>query len=292
MSKKLVLVSIAVLLFVVGCGPRNSDHIYFTSDRDGLGYNLYSMKVEGGELVQLTTDLSLGWYSHCSLSLDGSQLVFVAELDGDSELYLMDSDGGNRVKLTDNEIYEDRPTFTPDGRISYDSEVDGDWEIWVMDADGGNPTRLTYSTGVDEGSAWSPDGKRIAFASERDGWYGIYVMNADGSAVEKLFGEEYVWANDPAWSPDGTKLAISSNINGSEDIVILELASGEFIGLTGSGDEGYFAERYPVWSMDGKQIAFFVTEGGDSEIYTINADGTNRKALTTNEDVVDFLPYW
>jgi Tol biopolymer transport system component len=39
-------------------------------------------------------------------------------------------------------------------------------------------------------------------------------------------------------------------------------------------------EAIPVWSDDGKMIAFSMLAGGDREVFTMNADGSNETRLT------------
>ncbi|MFN8419166.1 MAG: hypothetical protein U0528_07990 [Anaerolineae bacterium] len=47
---------------------------------------------------------------------------------------------------------------------------------------------------------------------------------------------------------------------------------------------------YPVWSPDGKQIAFVSGRDGNYEIYMVNADGTEMHNLTNNVAAQGYLP--
>jgi len=283
------LVALTILL-ISGCLPRQSDHIYFASNRDGVGNNLFVIDKEGGELRQLTRDLRPDWEPYPALSPDGKMLVFVSShLDSNLEVYVMDPAGGGPMRLTDTPEDEDRPVFTPDGRISFDSERSGDWELWVMDADGGNPVRLTDSPGIDEGSSWSPDGKLVAFASEREGRFGIYLAGPDGSEPRRLYGGASFNCNDPAWSPDGKLIAFAGDEGGTYDIYTIALDGSKPVRLT--GDDGYGQERYPCWSADGERLAYAKLEAGDWEVCTMKADGTEKKQLTDNT-ADDGLPAW
>jgi TolB protein len=47
----------------------------------------------------------------------------------------------------------------------------------------------------------------------------------------------------------------------------------------------------PVWSPDGKQIAFNSDRDGDDEVFVMDADGTNVRQLTANDDW-DSDPAW
>jgi Tol biopolymer transport system component len=290
MRNALIVCLVLALLLVSGCLPRKSDHIYFASDRDGVGNNLFVINTEGGELRQLTRELKTGWNPHPALSPDGKSLVFVSRhLDDNLEVYVMDVGGGEPTRLTFTSEDEDRPAFTPDGRIAFDSERTGDWELWVMEVSGESAVRLTDSPGIDEGSSWSPDGKLMAFASERGGYFGVYLAGPDGSDVRRLYGGVSFHCNDPAWSPDGRLIAFAGDREGTYDLYTIALDGSEPVRLT--GDSGYGQERYPCWSADGERIVFAGLEGGDWEICTIKGDGSEEKRLTDNS-IDDSLPAW
>ena len=50
-------------------------------------------------------------------------------------------------------------------------------------------------------------------------------------------------------------------------------------------------DRYPVWSPDGKYIAFETNRDGNLEIYVMKADGTQVMKLT-NDPAQDTSPSW
>jgi len=47
----------------------------------------------------------------------------------------------------------------------------------------------------------------------------------------------------------------------------------------------------PVWSPDGRRLAYAHIESNDSQIYVINADGTGRRRLTRSPGMA-LLPAW
>jgi TolB protein len=55
--------------------------------------------------------------------------------------------------------------------------------------------------------------------------------------------------------------------------------------------DGSAIDSWPVWSPDGKQIAFVSNRDRNFEIYLMNADGTNLKNLT-NHSGQDTSPAW
>lgn len=89
----------------------------------------------------------------------GTKLAFAA-LD---RLYVMDWPSGTPRRLTQAEVIEAEPTWSPDGRwIAYVTwSLDGGY-INKMRADGrGQPQRVTATDGIYQQPAFSPDGRRI-----------------------------------------------------------------------------------------------------------------------------------
>ncbi len=131
-------------------------------------------------------------------------------------------------------------------KIVFDSERDGNFEIYVMNADGSNQQRLTSWERGDQFPAWSPDGKRITFTSwgREDGLRAaIFAMDPDGSNVTRL-----------------------SKLIGKEDAPRFP------------GDQALAAR----WSPDGKRILFESDRDGNaSDIFVMDADGSNVQRLTT-----------
>ena len=212
-------------------------------------------------------------------------IAFQSSRDG-SEIYVMNSDGSNPINLTNNPASDGSPAWSPDGTmIAFDSYRDGNWEICVMNSDGSNPVNLTNNPASDGSSAWSPDGTKIAFSSDRDENSEIYVMNSDGSNQTNLTDNP---APDysPTWSPDGIKIAFSTYRSGNPIYVINADGSGQTSLLASPSGGGF--NRSPAWSPDGTKIAFAgarvrFTAGrdGDTDIWVMNATGSNTTRLTT-----------
>ncbi len=235
-----------------------------------------------------------------------AQIAFVSNRDGNWQIYVMDINGRNQQRLTSNAHNDLSPSWSPDGeRIAFESWRHGPDEIYVMDIDGNNPQRLTNNGHDDRSPSWSPDGKRIAFSSNSDehahviqDWFTseIYVMDADGNNPQRLTNnghDDY----SPSWSPDGKRIIFSSEMaehfrggQTTHEIYVIDADGGNQQRLT----ENLFDDWDPVWSPDGKRIAFASDRQGDFgnfEIYVMDADGGNQRNLT-NHPNGDWDPAW
>ena len=240
-----------------------------------------------------------------------AQIAFVSQRDRNPEIYVMDNDGKNQRRLTNNRAKDWSPSWSPDGkRIVFMSNRDGHvhakhgwatYEIYVMNADGSNPQNVTDNPFDDRSPSWSPDGKRIAFTSNRD-WdnpqsIDIYVMDADGSNPERLTNNP-TEDEDPSWSPDGERIAFSTRRDGhvenkfgiTYEIYVMDADGQNEQRLTDNRNNDWD----PVWSPDGKRIAFASDRKGDVvsfDIYVMDADGGNPQKLVNNRGW-DSSPSW
>ena len=151
-------------------------------------------------------------------------------------------------------------------------------EVDTMRPDGTHQTRVIA---LDRAHAyapeWSADMRQIAFSSGTERAT-VSVANADGSdarALPQLDGRE---AFAGSWSPDGTQLAIAAKTErGGFAIEVVDLASGRSARLSaGDGNDGR-----PMFSPDGRLIAFNSNRDGIYEVYVMHADGSDVRRLTT-----------
>src|SRR5688572_16934087 len=152
-------------------------------------------------------------FAQTSLLLRGNgKIAFTSDRDGNREIYVMNADGTGQTRLTNNNIIDDHPTWSPDGRkIAFLSQsASGSFAIFVMNPDGTGKTEITpvnYQPpsqwfGFDGWSmSWSPDGRQIVFSEVVSNADTLVVVNADGSNRHNLTTGFY-----PAWSPDGSKI--------------------------------------------------------------------------------------
>jgi Tol biopolymer transport system component len=152
-----------------------------------------------------------------------------------------------------------------------------------MDADGSNPRRLTNHPARDVSASWSPDGSSIVFMSDRDGGFDAYRMRSvSGSAAVRVTRTGSTWF--PVFSPDGSALAFHVE----RDVTTMPATGGELRRLTSDPANG----MYPSWSPDGKRITFMSWRNGRTELFVMNADGSDQRKLMDVDrgDAID--PRW
>jgi TolB protein len=264
----------------------NLTKIAYVSNRTGHP-EIWMMDYDGYGQHQITH-----YHSMCLTprwSPDNSNLAFTSYASGNPEIDIFSLMTNRRIPFPHYRGLNTTPAWSPDGkRIAFCSSMSGDPEIYVSDRTGLNLQRLTFSPGVDISPVWNPKtGNEIAFVSDRSGSPQIYIMNPDGTDLRRLItaGGD---AEAPSWSPNGLFMAFSWDVaeTGEWDVYVIEIATGRIIQLTHNAGRN----EHPTWSPDGRHIVFESTRTGTREIWTMLADGSDPKQLTTKG--TNWNPNW
>jgi Tol biopolymer transport system component len=297
---------------------QSNEKIVFMSKAESEDGELYLID-KSGDIHRLTNNNR--HENNPALSFDGSKVVFHG---GDSdnmlswEIFILDLDTLEETQLTDNNVLDGHPDWSPDGsNIVYASFVDKDGnpsataDIYVIDINGLNKIQLTSSEWEDNDPEWSPDGTKIAFKSTRNtkipAREEIYIMEYNGSNITRLSTTDgWESDHDPSWSPNSNSLVFMrySGVRPWTDIANFLIFTrnwdeltpwntymvdlyGEVEQLT---DTEYIAQL-AVFSSDGEKILFIDNEfillneklvGIDHKLTIMNTDGTYPQQLISD----------
>ncbi|MGH9517517.1 MAG: Tol-Pal system beta propeller repeat protein TolB [Terriglobales bacterium] len=271
------------IIFRLGGGINGiaETQIFYVSSRSGHK-EVWAMDYDGANQHPITTLGSISLSPH--VSPDGSRLAFSSFTGSGWEIRMFSFDLNRLVSFPRFAGTNLSPSWSPDGvKLAFSSSRSGDPEIYVIDQSGGNMHRITTSKGPDVSPVWNrKTGSQIAWVSGRTGLPQIYMMGADGTNVQQMTDTGY--AVSPSWSPNGQFLAFSwmrhygPGAPGSEDIYIMDIVSKQWVQLTHDGGRNDF----PSWSPDGRHIVFQSNRSGSLQIWSMLADGTNQKQLTSS----------
>jgi len=254
--------------------------IYFVSSRSGHK-EIWVMDYDGANQRQITHLGSISLSPR--ISPDGSRLAFSSMTKSGWDILMYSMDLNRLVKFPTFGGTNLSPAWSADGaKLAFSSSRSGDPEIYVVDQSGGNLKRITSFKGPDVSPVWNrKTGAQIAWVSGRSGLPQIYTMEADGTNVQRLTDQGY--AVSPAWSPNGQFLVFAwirhygPGAPGASDIYLMDAASKQWVQLTHDGGRNDF----PSWSPDGRHIVFQSSRSGGEQIWSMLADGSNQKQLTT-----------
>lgn len=120
-------------------------------------------------------------------------------------------------------------------------------------------------------------------APERDNQSTICTVNADGTN-QKQIDLEYS-SYEPAISPHGGKIIFVSQKGYDQNLFLMDFNGDNLRQIT---FDTTGANLCPVWSYDGKKIAFSRYNGGSKwSLIIMNANGTEKKVVTNR-----FGPYF
>ncbi|HET9477506.1 MAG TPA: LuxR C-terminal-related transcriptional regulator, partial [Dehalococcoidia bacterium] len=283
---------------------QSSTKILFAAVRDGgPDFDIYTVNSDGSGLTNVTDDPDAPDF-YPSWSPDRSRIAYfsfqrtaVTPAPDDPKeaatvqeryLYVMNADGSGNVRLTGGvpQLHDNNPpAWSPDGRrIAFETELNGSGEVFVINVDGSGLRNVSDHSAYDTGPTWSPDGTQIAFASDRAGGEDIYVAAIDGSAVTRL---TTAGGRSPAWSPDGTRIAFFSERDGNSELYLMSSGGSDQTNLSDHPAADFSGAPVghlpPLWSPDGRRIAFLSDRDGNTELYVADADGSRLVRLTRTE---------
>jgi tricorn protease len=286
-----------------GWSPDGS-RILYASNRETapVGYDrLWTVSPEGGPSELLPAPFGhRGWYAP-----DGRRMVVDAISRWDVEwrgyrggqntpLVVLDLESLDEVLLPNDRTQDVHPVWLGD-RVYFLSDRDWVSNVWSYNVATGALEQVTRFTDVDV-KTLAGHGDVLVF--ERDGW--IHLLNPTTASVTKLevtLHGDFPWAMT-RWADVGRNVreaALSATgkravMEARGEIFTVPVEHGSVRNLTRSPGT---ADRAPVWSPDGEQVAWFSDDGAGYRLLVGSQDGlAEPRSYDIGESKMVWAPAW
>jgi len=246
------------------------------------------------------------------LSADGQRVVYTryyssSTYDTGIEQTGLDGSGSTPLTTTLDVIKAQMPNFCHTQNqvvfVALPKDYQGDLsattfpsQVFVYNIDSKQLFRLTNDKASYSSPAYSPDCSRIAVirteASGTNAGSDVYLIDTASLAQTALTNDALAYTEaSPKWSPDGTQLtysAFSKDSPNNSDIIVrrADPSSTPLVVVKDLADD-----VFPVFSPDGKYLAFSSNRGGYYDIYVLDQQ-TNTVYQLTNTVDEDYPGAW
>ena len=207
-------------------------------------------------------------------------------------VYVMNADGTDVKKLAQapGKRWHASPSWSNDGKfvLFHAHPMDAstaDSHVFVVKDDGSDLKDL----GGGAFAAWSPDDRQVVFSITGEtpdkAQIGVWIMNADGKGRQWLFP-----GTAPCYSPDGSRILYVSSHEGNQFIYVYDVIEGMPRKIL---QEPYQKQPGSArWSADGKRVAFVDERAGKTELYLIDAAGSEKGQTMRHRGLVGGPVAW
>ncbi|MCL5104097.1 MAG: hypothetical protein M1133_08280 [Armatimonadetes bacterium] len=255
--------------------PDGSLVAYGMVSNDGNSRDLKFARMAGGGSTGLATKF---WCREWVWSPDGSTIAFIVGRSTGTSIWTVNI-ATKEMKL----IYKGfcaALAYSPDGKqlAMAIPDVRSGFKIAIIDFTTGMDKRIGVRTFNGEKLIWSNDGTKLYFQSSRKSEPAIWRIGTDGKNLTRLTSQGMP-TRGAALSPDGTKIAcqVSMLSSYSPELAVCRSTGGVLEKFTTSSSASYWS---PVWSPDGKLLAFQSDVNHKTELFTGTPNGRMGKALT------------
>jgi serine/threonine-protein kinase len=180
---------------------------------------------------------------------------------------------GRTTLLRQTPAYWINPRFAPDGTRIALQVVESRSDIGVYEVARDTVTRLTSDAVTNTNPVWTPDGRRVVFSSVRANALtaNLYWRRADATGEVQRLTESGNPQHPSSWHPNGQLLAFEErNARTASDLMILPMEGDEASGWKPGNPTVFLnspaSEREPMFSPDGRWMAYVSNESGRDEV--------------------------
>lgn len=236
----------------------------------------------------LAAQVSCEWGGYVLLAdLNSGQVTRLSGALGDESI-LLDWQPGNQSRL----VVRANPT--------------GDGGVYLVDPRTLESEQLPVP-GTSYNVAFSPDGTQVLFVLTKGLGHGseLWLMNRDGNSATLLLYEPQHIIALPRWSPDSRQWVYIRMVDNEMPFTVGELWVMDKVGMRMLSNRADAGHGYvPVWSPDGRHIAFVARENADnreadmiaerleSNIYLAEVASGQVQTVTCFEKTLVETPVW
>jgi len=288
---------------VLGWAPDSKSILFATNRAEDFAGKLYTVSISGGMPQNVGADMGI-WASY---SPDGSKLAInrhgqsywrkYYRGSNQTDVTIMDIAAKKFTNVTDFNGLDSWPMWGRDGFIYFVSDREGRGlsNIYRVAEKGGTAEPVTtFKTGDVRWPSISADGKVITFEHEYGLWklevasrrataipLDIAAETQDNTAEIRTFNSE---ADDYSLEPAGRRVVFS--VYG--EVFTAPTEQGDLVQLT----DGAARDQNPVYSPDGRRIAYVSDASGREEIYIAAADGAGQPEKISDVDALKLGFSW
>jgi serine/threonine-protein kinase len=204
-----------------------------------------------------------------SISANGSLVYLPGPMKGAGSPIDWMNSAGQTTPLRATRANWFNPRFSPDGRRLALEIMEGQSDVWIYEPERDVLSRLTSDPAADSKPVWTPDGQRIVFASTRNdrSTPNLYWQRADGTGDAQRLTVSTSPQEPGSWHPSGKFLAFEENLR----LMILPMGGDERSGWKPGTPYLFsnteFAATEPMFSPDGRWLAYMSHPSGNIEVH-------------------------
>jgi Tol biopolymer transport system component len=244
-----------------------------------------------GSDVRVVVPSSIGYHRFPRWSPDGRWIAFQKGDGVRDDLFVVAASGGEPRRLTNDRSTIAGLAWLPSGdAIVFASSRETtvpylpSLRLWNVKLDGGAPRAVS----VVGASYEHPDVHATGLVSvaQRQIRFDIFRIPFDGAAAANVaqarpLTHQTGQVLTPTSAPDGDEVAFLADHGGRANLWVMSTRSGELRQITFEDDPGA-AVGAPVWSPDGRSIAFVSSKGNggfEFGVWAVNPDGSNLRNM-------------
>jgi tricorn protease len=288
---------------VLAWAPDSKSILFATNRAEDFTGKLYTVGLEGGMPQNVGADMGV-WAAY---SPDGSKVAInrhgqaywrkYYRGSNQTDITIMDVAAKKFTTITDFNGIDSWPMWGRDGFIYFVSDREGKGlsNIWrIADKGGAAEQVTTFTAGDVRWPSISADGKVITFEHDFGIWkldvatrrataipLSISAETQENPTEVRTFNSE---ADDFSLEPSGRRVAIS--VWG--EIFTAPTDEGDLVQIT----EGPARDQNPLYSPDGRRIAYVSDRSGREEIYVVSTDGAGQPEKISDLDALKLGLSW